>query len=294
MVKRESEGMKSQRGQAFILVLIVLALGSLLITPTLKYVSTGLIETSVSERFLLKEYAADAAVEYSLWQLKYNVDDLTGQLGPENPSSNTTITVNGIEVPILTEISASPQSDNGSFTIPTTESGIHIATGLQILPPVWSGSGQKCYVTHLVYICNYGTSAVHLKSLFQQLDPSLTYVEGSYDGPDADFSKTNAGDHWELSFDFTEPLPKLNSQEVMVVSFTAWAQKKMGEHAFSGSGWVSYAAFQEEEVECYDGQSGLASFGLYDITVNIGGYTILVNMGITEEGEVVVRSWQLL
>ena len=293
MVKQRSEGMKSQRGQALILVLIVLALGSLLITPTLKYVGTGLVEAHVSERFLLKEYAADAAVEYSLWQLKYNVDDLTGQLGPDNPSSNTTITVNGIEVPILTEISASPQSDNGSFTIPTNESGIHISTALQILPPVWSGSGQKSYVPHVVYIYNYGTSAVHLKTLFQQLDPSLMYVEGSYDGSDADFRKTNAGDHWELFFDFTKPLPKLNSQEVMVVSFTAWAQKKMGEHTFSGSGSVSYAAFQEEEVESYDGQSGLASFGLYDITVNIGGYTILVNMGITEEGEVVVRSWQL-
>jgi len=67
----------------------------------------------------------------------------------------------------------------------------------------------------------------------------------------------------------------------------------MGEDTFTGSGWVEYAAFQEDEVECYDGQSGLASFGPYDITVNIGGYTILVNMGITEEGEVVVRSWQL-
>ena len=293
MVRTSEKRMKRQRGQALILVLIVLSLGSLLITPTLKYVYTGFSEANISEKLLLQEYAADAAVEYNLWQLKYNVDDLVGQLSPENPSSNTTIIVNGIEVPIITEISMSPQSDNGSFTVPTTESGIHIATGLQILPPVWAGAGQKCYVTHLVYICNYGTSAVHLKSLCQQLDPSLTYVEGSYEGPDADFTKTNAGDHWELLFDFTEPLPKLNAQEVMVVSLVGWAQKKMGEDTFTGSGWVSYAAFQEEEVECYDGQSGLASFGLYDITVNVGGHTILVNMGITEEGEVVVRSWQL-
>jgi len=293
MVKKKGQNIKGQRGQAFILVLIVLALGPLLVVPTLQSTYTGLTEAEISEEQLLKEYAADAAVEYSLWQLGYNVDNITGQLGLDNPSSNTTITVNGIEIPIVTEISASPQSDGDSFTVPSTQSGIHIASALEILPPSWGGSGQKVYVPHIVYICNYGTAATHLKSLFQQLDPSLTYVEGSYEGPDADLTKANVDDHWELLFDFTEPLPKINAQEVIVVTFTTWGKKKMGEDTFSGSGWVSYAAFQEEVVECYSGESGLASFGLYDITVNIGGYTVLVNVGITEEGEIVVRSWQL-
>lgn len=41
----------------------------------------------------------------------------------------------------------------------------------------------------------------------------------------------------------------------------------------------------------YSGESGLASFGLYDVTVTIGSYTVLVNVGITEEGEIVLRSW---
>ena len=107
MTNRRPEVANSQRGQALILVLIALALGSLLITPTLGYVNTGLLESSISEEALLEQYAADAAVEYGLWQLKYNVDGLTDQLDPENPSSDT-ITVNGIEVPITTEITQSP------------------------------------------------------------------------------------------------------------------------------------------------------------------------------------------
>jgi len=53
MRNRKLEGMNSQRGQALILVLIALALGSLLITPTIQYVSTGLIESRVSEEQLL-------------------------------------------------------------------------------------------------------------------------------------------------------------------------------------------------------------------------------------------------
>jgi len=292
-VNRKLAGINGQRGQALILVLIALAVGSLLITPTLNYVSTGLLETRVSERLLLEQYAADAAVEYSLWQLQHNVDNITDQLNPDNPSSNSSITVNGIDIPITTEISYSPQSDNGSFTIPASESGIHLAVAQEIIPTCWSGAGRKNFLAHVVYIFNHGTSAIHLKALFQQLDPELKYVQGSYDGPSANLTKSCVDDHWELYFEFTHPLPKLNAQEMMTITFATWAKKDMGEHTFSGDGWVSYSAFQEEAVECFSGESGAASFGLYDITVTIGSYTLLVNVGITEEGEIVMRSWQV-
>ena len=49
MAKRKVESTNGQRGSAFILVLIALALGSLLVTPTINYVSTGLVETRISE-----------------------------------------------------------------------------------------------------------------------------------------------------------------------------------------------------------------------------------------------------
>ncbi len=65
----------------------------------------------------------------------------------------------------------------------------------------------------------------------------------------------------------------------------------MGELTYSGSGWVGYAGFEEDEAVSYSGESGLASFGPYDVTVTVGSYTVLVNVGITEEGEIVLRSW---
>jgi len=274
------------------MVLLVLALGSLLITPMLNYVSTGLTGVRISEDLLFKQYAADAAVEYSLWQLNYNVDGLTEGLDPENPSDNTTIIVNGIEVPIITEISMSPDSDNGSFPVFPSESGIHIGVALEIIPPPWSEPGEIAYFTHLVYIYNYGTSEAHLKALFQQLDPALTYVAGSYDGPEADLTETFVDDHQELHFDFSTPRPKLGEQEAIIISFITEGEAVSWEQHYTCSGWVSYSGFEEEAVQ-YSGQSGLASFGLYDITVSIGGYTVLVNVGITEEGELVIRSWQI-
>lgn len=293
MANRKLESMKRQRGQALILVLIALALGSLLITPTLNYVYTGLRETHVSQEQLLEQYAADAAVEYSLWQLKYNVDGLTDQLSPENPSATTTITVNGIEVPVTTEITQSPLGEAWPFPVPLTTSGIHLATALEIQPPYWSEDGQTAYFKHTVYIYNYGTSEIHLKAVFQRLDPRFTYVEGSYEGFAADLTKTYMDDHWELYFDFTSPLPELNDGEATFISFTASTSGEIGE-TYSGSGWVEYAGFEAEETAQFSGEyeTGLFAY-YYDITVTVGSYTYLVNVGITEEGEIVVHSWQL-
>lgn len=78
----------------------------------------------------------------------------------------------------------------------------------------------------------------------------------------------------------------------MTITFITWAKKDMGEHVFTSEGWVSYAAFQEEEVECFSGESGVASFGLYDICTTVGSQTLLINVGITEEGDLVIRSYQ--
>lgn len=284
--------MEGQRGQALLLVLIALVLGSMLITPILQYGSTGLVASRISEELLLQQYAADAAVEYSLWQLKYNIGGVTDGLGPENPSSTTSITVNGIEVPVTTEISQSPQADTGPFPVLPSEPGIHLAVALTIIPPSWSGSGQTAYFTHLVYIYNYGTSEAHLKTLSQQLDPAFVYVADSYEGPAADLTTAYVGDHWELNFRFHTPRPRLGEQEAMVISFIASASGAMGEHTFSGSGQVTYAGF-EQDAAMYSGTSGPASFGLYDITVTVGPYTLLVNVGITEEGELVLRSYQV-
>lgn len=294
MTNRRPEVANSQRGQALILVLIALALGSLLITPTLRYVNTGLLETRISEKALLKQYAADAAAEYGLWQLKYNVDGLADQLNPENPSSDTSITVNGIEVPITTEITQSPLGDDWPFPIPSSQTGIHLTTALVIGPPFFSEDGQIAYFPHVVYMFNSGSSAVHMKAVFQQLDPRFTYLPGSYDGPVADLTETYVNDHWELYFDFTEPLPKLEAQDATFISFVASTSEEIGEDTYAGSGWVSYAAFGAEEEEFFEGEYGAGTIGAcYDITVTVGSYTIRVNAGITEEGEIVVLSWQV-
>jgi len=293
-VNRKLKDAKNQRGMAFVLVLISLAFGSLLIVPTLRYVYSGLTQTSISEEVLLEQYAADAAVEYSLWQLKYDVDGLIGQLNPENPSANTSITVNGIEVPVTTGITQSPLGDTWPFPVPLYQQGIHLTTALVIEPPFFSEDGQIAYFPHVVYMFNSGTSTVHMKAVFQQLDPRLTYLPSSYDGPDADLTETYVNDHWELYFDFAQPLPTLAAESATFISFVASTSEEIGDDTFEGSGWVNYAAFGAEEAELFEGEYGPGTIGCYYyITATVGSYTIRVNLGITGEGELVLLSYQI-
>lgn len=278
------ESSKGQKGQALILVLIALAFGSLLITPTLNYVSTGLLEIRVAEEQLLRQYATDAGVEYSLWQLKYNVDGL---------SDNTTITINDIEVPIITDITQSPLGEDWPFPVPSSQSGVHLDTALDIKPPFWSEDGQTAYFPHVIYMYNSGDSAVHPNSLFQQLDPRFTYVEGSWGGFDADLTETYVDDHWELYFDLHAPLPKLEEQQATFVSFLVSTDGEIGDDTYLSSGSVGYSAFEAEEGEIFFGEYSPSTIGYYyDIAAGGGSCIILVHVAITEEGEIIIYSYQ--
>lgn len=72
--------MKGQRGQAFILVLILLAVGALTITPVLNYTSTALRSQRISEDIVTRDYAADSALEDVLRQM---LDSIQGGVPPE-------------------------------------------------------------------------------------------------------------------------------------------------------------------------------------------------------------------
>lgn len=63
---------KSEVGQAFILVLIILAIGALLIVPALRLTGTSLKHSEVITRQVKKMYAADGAQEYVLWMFLYD------------------------------------------------------------------------------------------------------------------------------------------------------------------------------------------------------------------------------
>ncbi len=90
MIKRErgffSRLTSQETGQALIIVLVFILLGSLTIIPTLTYMSTAL-KSGVSYETNSKEYyAADAGIEDGIWQIKY--DRLVALSGDPNFAYN--------------------------------------------------------------------------------------------------------------------------------------------------------------------------------------------------------------
>ena len=83
-----------ERGFAFILVLILLALGSLLLTPTLSLAFSSLRGKQVNTSILMEQYTRDAAAEYAVWDLQY--DGATGELDEDTPDIFYTIDLNGV------------------------------------------------------------------------------------------------------------------------------------------------------------------------------------------------------
>jgi len=75
MVKRLRRAVKEinrkQNGQVLIIMLIVLALGGIVLAPTLNYAATSIKHQQLIETDALELYAADAGVEDALWKLKY-------------------------------------------------------------------------------------------------------------------------------------------------------------------------------------------------------------------------------
>ncbi|MDP2730875.1 MAG: hypothetical protein Q8O55_10395 [Dehalococcoidales bacterium] len=86
-----------QAGQAFVLVLILLAIGTLITVPTLRFTSTALKNSVVPVQRTKVLYALDGAQELVLWQLKYNT---YGAQFDENGESRSDLSLDACGIPV--------------------------------------------------------------------------------------------------------------------------------------------------------------------------------------------------
>ena len=90
--------LQDESGRALVITLILVALGVLLVTGLLYYVSTSQLATRAAREQTTEHYSTDAGVEYGLWQLQYG--GLTNTLTITNPFQVFTLTINGQTVVI--------------------------------------------------------------------------------------------------------------------------------------------------------------------------------------------------
>ncbi len=98
---------KGETGQAFILVLILLAIGALLIVPALKLTGTSLKSSQIISRQVRAMYAADGAQEYVLWKLAYD-PDYAASFTVEGQSDNFSVDLCGEQVDVMIVMRAVP------------------------------------------------------------------------------------------------------------------------------------------------------------------------------------------
>ena len=231
---------RRQEGQTFILILILLAVGALLIVPTLRLSSAALSNSRIVTRQVKSLYAADAAQEWILWKLTY--DDLgsefteDGQTIEYTKENGNPVNVCGVLVDV-TIIMRALEGEGGM-----TLAGDDVIRPMKTVIPDTVPDGNYRTYTYTIRLEQFSDdNSVGLDAVYDILPDEFgenDYVPGrstiSVDGgapePIADPSKTVTGGQvrlqWPASYDyltetggFTSPIRDFEVRQVKELSF---------------------------------------------------------------------------
>ncbi|MFC1902322.1 hypothetical protein ACFLX3_05315 [Chloroflexota bacterium] len=154
-----------ESGQAMLAVLALMAVGGVLVIPTLNFASTSVKTTNMFEKNLDGLYAADAGVEDALWIIKNDTPT-------SFPYSYQLTNLNGMIVDVvIDEVTTIAGEDMG-------ESGIH-EDYMGIIKLVTYDAGIYDYS---MTISNNGTGNMKIEKILIDFPPNLEYVTGSTGG----------------------------------------------------------------------------------------------------------------
>jgi len=164
--------MRKQAGQALILVLILLAIGALLVVPSLRLTGTALMNSPIVERQTKGLYAADAAQEYILWNL-LDINWRNQYVGTEDVPFSFKFNV--CDVPVSASV---------IMRAVVSEGGTVLATEDKIKPE------KTVTLSEHVYGYQIYTYEIELDYLSEVSEENpLVYLDAIYDIPPSGFGK---------------------------------------------------------------------------------------------------------
>ena len=243
--------MKRQCGQAFILVLILLAVGTLLIVPLLQLTQTTVKGSAMYGQFANEDYATNAALEYGLWRLNYE-EGFVQSLIPGVESEPFSVTLNGVTA--WTSITS--HADIGEDL-----SGQELMKNVpykltKLVTPDNAEPGVETEFTYTVSLKCYDPTPEDrkLKKMFDKLAPGLEYVADSTDWSEGQWGippfdpgeKLEKDGRYKLTWDFS-PDVVFGYGEVKTMSFGVIGT--LDEGIYANEAWVDpgkqdYSAFQ--------------------------------------------------
>ena len=136
-----SKLIRGEKGQALIIVVILILLGALVIAPMLGYMATGIkVGKEVFENKMYEFYAADAGVEDALWYLQSD-ERLGAEFDPGYNPTDPNWTIDDIDWPIEYELTDPPDLINEKEVGVTIER-VWILNGLLSLPDEMPDEGD--------------------------------------------------------------------------------------------------------------------------------------------------------
>jgi len=221
---------KRQAGQAFILVLILLAIGALLIVPMLRLTSTGLKGSQIVTQQVKTLYAAEAAQEYVMWKLIY--DNLASEFTYDGEEKEVQFNCCGITVDILIVMRA--VETKGAIILATDDV---IRPTKSVIPDTVSDGSNRTYTYYIRLEQLSDDTSQGLDAVYDILPmgfgPDTSYIPGSsylrVDGgpweplPDPSVADTGYGGQirlrWPASGVFTSPMRDFAVRQVKEIQF---------------------------------------------------------------------------
>ena len=194
MKRRLIEAVKGEKGQALLVVLILLVLGGLLIAPLISYAATSLNSGRVVEEKIDGLYAADAGIENALWRLK--------NAPPTSyPYSYQLSNINGLSVTVSIE------QVTTLWGVVVGSPGVH-SSWMEV-----DGSlafGEFGFYVYIITVTNKHESVIHVDTIIVKLPPNFEYIPGTTAGSfttDDPEIKGNPASGVTLVWDFQPPRP---------------------------------------------------------------------------------------
>ena len=160
---------KGESGQALILALIMLALGSMFITPSLALAATTLKSGQMVEENMREIYAADAGTEDAMWRI---INDPPASY----PYSYEITGINGMSVSVVIE---EVTSINGQ----TVEPPAGHVDWMEINKSIGeSCNNDDCIYYYTLSLTNTGNGNISIEMILIDLPPQLDYAAGSTGG----------------------------------------------------------------------------------------------------------------
>ena len=267
-----------ESGFAFILVLILLALGSLLLAPTLSLGFSSLRSKQVNTSVLMEQYARDGAAEYAMWDLQY--DGATAELDEDTTDIYYTIDINGVTVQGTIHMRAEPGLSGQGLAHPDFK----VQPWSEVTPTTaTAGVPTTLNFTISMQQVDPDPATGDIDEVWDQLPPGFTYDVGTsqYEGsPIADPIEEMDGStqtlHWLFSPDIT---------------FTTYGQIRTVTFSATGTPSSDTRYCNEVALKPRDERSGKTASGATSGTI-VGGSTAVAasaSTSIVRGGRVAIR-----